>query len=81
MTSVLAPQCMSELRSSEMFSSHSRACGAERRLNLREDEKRGGADLLAADGGVHGVVQRLWSPQTICTCENKLGREGLSVSD
>lgn len=54
---------MSERRSSDMFSSRSRACGAEQRLNLGEDQKRGGADLLAAASGVHGVVQRLWSPK------------------
>lgn len=69
------------VRSSKMFSSHRQACGAERQLKLGEGYKCGGADLLAADNGVHGVVQRLWSPQTMCTCDNKLGREGPCVSD
>lgn len=50
-------------------------CGTVR--NIKKCKKKGEkkkffADVLAAGGVRVSVLLRLWSPQTICTCDNKL---------
>jgi len=59
-------------------------CGLGRHLKREEmkrnEKKNRVADVLAAVG-VCVPVLRLWSSQTICTCDNKLGRDRPCVSD